>query len=299
VKTFHALTSRALFALLASPVFLLSLSLGGCSSDSDEAQNLIPLQPDTEYVSMGSSFAAGPGIGPLKPDSPPRCTRATNNYASLLAEKHSLNLTDVSCSGAQTAHILGPWNELPAQIEAVTESTRLVTVTIGGNDINYVGGLINASCNAISEQTGQSPSELCRPARRAKAEHFTQLENNLRRIAEEVRSRAPNAKLVFIQYLELLPETLCDETVLSEHEAQYARTLASRLYALTEQAAATSGALLFPGNELSRGHTACDPEPWTTGFSPYYQEQKIVPWHLNTQGMTAVAEGLEKLILAQ
>ena len=39
------------------------------------------------------------------------------------------------------AHVLAPWNELPAQIDAVTPDTRLVTITIGGNDLNYIGNL--------------------------------------------------------------------------------------------------------------------------------------------------------------
>lgn len=49
-----------------------------------------------------------------------------------------LNLVDVSCGGATTAHILGAWSELAPQIDAVTSDTKLVTVTIGGNDLNYV-----------------------------------------------------------------------------------------------------------------------------------------------------------------
>ncbi|GGC13951.1 hypothetical protein GCM10011494_35940 [Novosphingobium endophyticum] len=43
--------------------------------------------------------------------------------------------------GATTAHILGPWNELPAQIDALTDDTALVTVTIGvADEITAAGG---------------------------------------------------------------------------------------------------------------------------------------------------------------
>jgi phospholipase/carboxylesterase len=39
-----------------------------------------------------------------------------------------LDLTDASCSGATTQHLLAPWNELPAQLDALRPDTRLVTV---------------------------------------------------------------------------------------------------------------------------------------------------------------------------
>src|SRR5690606_10476488 len=106
------------------------------------------LQRGMEYVALGSSYAAGAGIGPLQAGSPDRCQRTTNNYASLLAKRLGLQLTDVSCGGAKTEHLLGPWNELPAQLDAVTGTTRLVTVTVGGNDIDYMGVLFGGSCRA-------------------------------------------------------------------------------------------------------------------------------------------------------
>ena len=206
---------------------------------------------------------------------------------------------DVTCSGAQTSHILGPWNELPAQLDAVSENTRLVTITIGGNDINYVGGLMGASCDYIASKTGQPRSPQCQSSRRANENSFAQLEKNLQAIGNEAKRRAPGATVIFVQYLELIPDTLCEQTPLSEEEASYAREIAARLYALTEQAAAATGAMLFPGNPLSAKHTPCDPQPWTIGLPPDIQTNPTVPWHLNARGMSAVASGLEELLLAE
>jgi hypothetical protein len=54
---------------------------------------------------------------------------------------------DVSCSGAVTGNILVHGQHgLPAQIEAVTPDTQLVSILIGGNDIDYVGDLLGLSC---------------------------------------------------------------------------------------------------------------------------------------------------------
>ncbi len=104
----------------------------------------------TDYVAMGSSFAAGPGIPPLQSsDGASACGRSAVNYPSIVAREIGADLTDVSCSGATTAHVLrDPQGARPPQIQAVTPDTRLVTITIGGNDVNYLGSINAYSCQA-------------------------------------------------------------------------------------------------------------------------------------------------------
>ena len=63
----------------------------------------------SDYVAMGSSYAAGLAIGTKNPDGPARCGRSLDNYAQQLARKRGLRLIDASCSGATTEHILGAW----------------------------------------------------------------------------------------------------------------------------------------------------------------------------------------------
>ncbi len=273
------------------------LALVACTKEpaSTTSADSIP-PPANEYVAMGSSFAAGPGLGPLKEGTPQRCTRAIDNYPSLLAGKLGLKLDDQSCSGAQTSHILGPWQELPAQIDAVTDTTRLVTITIGGNDLNYVGGLISASCSDTGEMSIAGRTFPCPPGRRASEADFGQVESNMRAIVQQVRQRAPHATIVFVQYVELLPDTLCEQTPLTEEYAGYARSIASRLYTITATVADATGVLLFPANELSREHTPCDAEPWAIGLPPDAGERAIAPWHLNARGMQAVADGLADML---
>ena len=59
-----------------------------------------------QYVALGSSFAAGPGIAPADDDSLALCIRSAHNYAHLLAKARGLDLTDVTCSGATALHVL-------------------------------------------------------------------------------------------------------------------------------------------------------------------------------------------------
>ncbi|SNS57005.1 MULTISPECIES: SGNH/GDSL hydrolase family protein [unclassified Azospirillum] len=252
----------------------------------------VTAQAAAKYVAMGSSFAAGPGITPYVADAPPRCGRSTRNYAHQLAERRGLDLVDVSCSGATTAAILEPWNELPAQIDAVDRDTALVTVTIGGNDVFYIGNLMSASCQELAGQ-GKIAADKCRPPQTATEADYARLEEGLRRIAAGVKQRAPKATLVFLDYPVVLPSKgTCAATPLPDEAATAARAATARVEALTAKVAQEAGAKLIKVSALSQGHDACAAEPWMTGFA----SAGGVPYHPNLAGMTAQAAALEGLL---
>ena len=105
-------------------------------------------KPDTsgEYVALGSSFAAGPGLGARDPGSPLICWRSIGGYPHILAAMTHLSLVDMSCSASTTDHILrgGQVFQGP-QLAAIGARTRLVTITSGGNDVGYIGDLMLGS----------------------------------------------------------------------------------------------------------------------------------------------------------
>ncbi len=92
------------------------------------------------YVAMGDSAAAAP----LVPDQalPVGCLRSTNDYPSVLARRiGAASSTDVTCSGARTEDLASRTQstrtgQVPPQLDAVTANTQLVTVTVGGNDVD-------------------------------------------------------------------------------------------------------------------------------------------------------------------
>ncbi len=267
-----------------------AFAVAGCATAS--APPRLVISPGWQYVSMGSSFAAGAGIGPIQPGTPQRCGRTTNNYASLLAQRLHLQLVDVGCGGAMTAHVLGAWNELPAQIEAVTSETRLVTITIGGNDIGYVGGLTAGGCRA-----GAAPRPGgCPPKTIPTEDDYRKLESALLNIAHQVSTRAPKAKLVFVQYVTLVPTTLCPATALPIDEADTSRTVGVRLAEITARVARASGAAVLPMDQLSRTHHPCSTEPWSNGLGAGFDMRKGNPWHPNAAGHEAIAQALADLI---
>ncbi len=86
------------------------------------------LKKGANYVALGSSFAAGPGIASQLG----YCGRSDNNYSHLVADALGLKLTDVTCNGATIANILyTSQGDAAPQIDSVSPDTALVTVPLG------------------------------------------------------------------------------------------------------------------------------------------------------------------------
>lgn len=236
---------------------------------------------------MGSSFAAGAGVTTSPDDPPNRCGRSIDSYPRQLARRRGLALVDVSCSGATTAHVLGPWNELPAQIDAVDGQTGLVTITVGGNDLGYIGALFRAS--ACAPRDGAS----C-PATSPSAQDYVDVEQRLDTIAREVRRRAPRALIVFVDYQAVLPpDGVCAATPVGDAQADASRALAQRLEEITARVARRNDAFLLRASRLSRGHSACAPEPWMHGV---VDRSQGASYHPNLAGVSAIANALDDLM---
>jgi lysophospholipase L1-like esterase len=109
-----------------------------------------PIPAGSRYVAIGSSFAAGPGIAVRASASQRRAGRSAGNYAHLVVRALGLDLHDVTYSGATTSDILTPSAAgQPAQLEAVTPDTRLVTITAGGNDVGFLPGSPWPACPGL------------------------------------------------------------------------------------------------------------------------------------------------------
>lgn len=254
-----------------------------------------PLPVGARYVAMGSSFASGPLLGPPKPGTPTRCARTALNYPTLLAEQLKLTLEDVSCGGAETAHILGPWKELQPQIDAVTADARLVTLTIGGNDLGYVSGLIAASCRAGAPFRAAP----CAPARTLGPDDYDRLERNLREIVRQVAERAPSARLVLVQAVTLVPPKPCSAVMLAPADAEVSRAIGLRFAAIVSKVARETGTTIVEIGPISRKHTPCSSEPWSNGMSPGYDGANGAPWHPTAAGMRAIADAVAAILGAK
>lgn len=257
------------------------------------------VSPGERYVALGSSFAAGPGLRPRAPGSPRPAGRSTKNYAHVLAGLLQLDLHDETFSGATTADLLTSARAgRPAQLDAVTPGTRLVTITAGGNDIGYLPTLTLGSLPgplrllpAVRRTVASSRSS------QAMDDRFEVLRAGLGRSVERVRQTAPEARILLVDYLTILPP---DASVMAPPLppalAAWGREQAARLSAELQDIAGSTGCTFVAAGEASRAHHAWSAEPWTRRF--HYSLRGGAPYHPTVRGMAAVAELLAEQIRA-
>lgn len=243
------------------------------------------------YVALGSSMAAGPGIKPRVPGSPRRAGRSTLNYPHLVAQRLDLTLVDVTYSGATTAHVLTDrQNGAPPQVDALDGSEELVTVTIAGNDAGYVPLLFAAGLPGFTRSLpllgpvlrGQLDAD-------ARDQALSQVGDSLKAVGCEVRARAPQARVAFVDYLTLLPPKGAAAPPLSDADADVGRHVGATLARLTAEAAAETGCELVRASEASRDHHPWSDDPWTTRFGLPWPG-RVAPLHPNAAGMRAMAD---------
>ncbi|BBY34048.1 hydrolase [Mycolicibacter minnesotensis] len=231
-------------------------------------------------------MAAGPGIRPLAAGAPRVAGRSARNYPRLVAHALGLDLVDVTFSGATTAHLLSERQlGVPPQIETLDGSETLVTITIGGNDVGYVPLLMGATLPGLFRRL-PAVAELLDPGLREQA--LSEVEPALQAVGAAVRSRSPRARVIFVDYLTLLPPAGERAGRLPEDVVHLARHVADGLQRCTAAAAATTGCELVRAGVASREHHPWSAQPWTVGpglplpWRPW-------PFHPNAAGMAAVA----------
>lgn len=248
----------------------------------------------SRYVALGSSFAAGPGIKPIVDKAAHRSAR---NYPHLVAEALGLELTDVTYSGATTATILRDRQDDAApQIDAVGPDTALVTVTAGGNDLDYIGTFVRGSLmNTLAK-----PATLLgkRVANRIRARvsylkdpaEYAAVAASLTEIVTAIRERAPQSRILLVDYLPVVgPATRPRLDVpLNEEQLPSVAMMADGLAKAFATAAERTGTDLIAASTAGLPHAVGSPTPWTTGF--HLGPGRGVPYHPTAAGMAAVAD---------
>ncbi|MBD8737182.1 MULTISPECIES: SGNH/GDSL hydrolase family protein [unclassified Sphingomonas] len=220
-----------------------------------------------DYVALGSSYAAGSGLGERVGGAPFGCMRGNGSYPHLLARRLGLSLVDMSCSGATASQVLngGQYFQGP-QVAAVTAQTKLVTLTVGGNDLHYVGDLLGLAKRKDGGVVGWIAPRLLLASHTDPKRDANALGENIRAIVRTVRRKAPSARIVIATYPAILPEQgACPLLRLTMDEAARMRALATTLAQTTRDAAHDAGATLVDMVTLGRDHDACSLSPWVNG----------------------------------
>jgi lysophospholipase L1-like esterase len=259
--------------------------------------DMVQVLPGDRYVAMGSSYAAGPGLGKRAAGSPKRAGRSSVNYAHVLAERLQLDLRDVTYSGATVAELLhGSSNGEPPQIDAVTSDARFVTITGGGNDVGYIPRITSGSAPfPISALPGVRRLARSFDSQDVTNSKFGALHDDFAALVREVHHRAPGATVALVEYLPVLPsDTSVDLGSFPRDLADWGRGTYARLSTLTAGLAEVEGCLFVRVSDAAANHHAWAPEPWTRRFELFGRSG--APYHPNRAGMSAVADVIERAL---
>ncbi|MCM3884349.1 SGNH/GDSL hydrolase family protein [Frankia sp. R82] len=240
------------------------------------------------YVAMGSSFAAGTGIGPDISDG---CLRSAQNYPHLLASRLHLDLVDVTCGGATVLNLLNtPQGDHPAQIDALTADTRLVTITAGGNDLTY--SLSTLIC-ANSASAGQPCTNL--PTPEATKTASATLRTNFTKLFAAIKAKAPRARILLVAYPRVFPNppTTCPGNVISTADSVALADIGTTLQNTSRLAAADSHVTFIDAYTASAGHDVCAPDAdrWVEGSNA-----TGTPYHPDATGTAALSALIAKAL---
>jgi lysophospholipase L1-like esterase len=251
------------------------------------------------YVAIGDSFAAAPGVPDPAP--PAGCRKSTNDYPSILArELKVLSFVDVTCSGAKTEDITtraqqttdGP---VARQIDAVDASVDLITVTIGANDIGLPTDA--KGCQVESAEPPPCTNKfVVDNVDRISQVSIAQLPA-WRGLVDQLRAAAPNARIVFVGYGTYVRAGGCfPEQPVLPRDADYLQSKLNELDDLQQQLAAEKGIEYFDTRPLSDGHDICaaPDDRYIEGFVPAGSAE---PLHPNAFGEAAVGKALAGYLL--
>ena len=241
-------------------------------------------------VALGSSFAAGIGLGERASGSPFVCQRSRNGYPQQLAHLRNLPLVDMSCSAATSHHVRdGGQVFLGPQLDGLSPQTQWVTLTIGGNDVSYVGDLSFLAGRESKTLTGWAVRQLWGGARKPEDRDFDQLHRDLVSTLAAIRQRAPRARIMVATYPAILPlKGTCAKLSLSEAEAEMMRAVGDKLADVTLAAAREGSAIGVDLHRLGVGHDACSAEPWVNGWN----DVAGTPFHPTLAGANAAASAI-------
>ncbi len=289
---------RSLALRPSAGALALALVLAGCSG-SDSPQDVAnptgpqssvaaqspsatpnqPSQDDVQYVALGDSYAAAPGVP--ETDQAGGCFRSDSNYAHVLAEEADLYLTDVTCSGATSDDVIDN------QVASLSADTDLVTIGVGGNDFGLFSTILR-SCLSFGD--GELTGAPCTDALTTQIDEIGPgIEATIGAALDAVAAAAPAAEIFVIGYPALLPETgTCpDLAPFAPEDYPLLSTIIRGLSDALQGAAEDRGLSFVDVYTASIGHDVCSDEPWINGAE--LAPDGTIPFHPLAEEQAAVA----------
>jgi lysophospholipase L1-like esterase len=230
----------------------------------------------TKYVALGDSYSSGVGTRTFYE---PSCQRSVYAYPYLEHEAHpTWTFVNATCSGATTSSLLS------SQVSSVTSDTNWVTYTIGGNDAGF--------SHVITECALPSWASNCTGAiNEAQSIIKNMLPGRLDTVNNEIKARAPSAKVIVLDYPKLFNGEDCNALTFFSSSEESRLNETAELMRTVISAAATRAGSNFTFRDVIPafiGHAVCDggggsSTEWINGLSSPTSESyhPKVAGHLN------------------
>lgn len=308
-RVLHASRIRLLpgIAVLAG-----TLLLAACTA-THSATRAAPALPRGPYVALGDSYTSGPDI-PNQVGTPTGCMRSDHNYPALVAQHlkpSAKQVRDVSCSDATIANLTAPQatdsGTNPPQLNALSADTALVTIGIGGNDLDFTAVLtrcveldLPGTLLALARH-GTADLAPCRTSYTAGG--TDQIQQKIRTVAApledaltRIRRRAPHARVYVIGYPALLPSggTSCARKLgITAGDVAFLDAEETQLNAMLRRQAQAAHDTYVDTYTPSIGHDACS-DPATRWIEPLITDAAAAPLHPNALGEQEIADAVER-----
>jgi lysophospholipase L1-like esterase len=247
------------------------------------------------YVSLGDSYVAGPLIP--NPVLPLGCLKSSNNYPRLTAPQVGLSLTDASCSGAETEDMTSPQEvdpdgPNPPQLDSLSESTTVVSLTIGGNDIGF--SEVVESCVTLNPFSTPCKDKYNSGGKDVLAERIAETAPKVAAVLDGIEERSPAAEVFVVNYAAIFPETgfgCWPQMPIGFGDVPYLRATEQRLNQMLATQAAANSATLVDWYQASIGHDACKSQS-NRWVEPLIPGELAAPIHPTKAGMQGAANVL-------
>lgn len=269
-----------------------------------------------EYVALGDSWTANVIVlnrngTPDSTHAPIDCGQSFVNYPRLLAEALNVGeFHDASCGSATTDDFYEPQSGLPAggtnppQLDRLTSTTDIVTVGIGGNDAGVAGAGVDCLSVAPAETplAGQSGFGGCKDRHTSDGKdqisaRIKESEAKLVRAFRAIHRIAPGARILAIDYFDVIPEHGCYPTLpASDEDMRWISQKFRELNAMIKRAARRGGAeFVNTYRRTPAGHDLCAApnQRWAETFGPSANDPALgIPAHPNTAGARGQAAAI-------
>lgn len=244
-----------------------------------------------KIASLGSSFAAGPGIEPIINKV---AGRSGENYPHLLATALKATLIDLTSSGATTENITSipqrvGFRTLPPQLDGLPADADIVTITAGGNDLGYSMGMVWDTILArfpLLKLLFNEAEPKITPR---------ELTQRCRTTIERVKARAPNAQIFIVRYLSVFKMARSGiDTPLSTARISYYKQQDEMIAKAWEDAAPDyEDVEIISAEPEQHSHSLGTHDLWVSGFSlKAMLWDGVIPYHPNREGHVAMAQVL-------